>query len=179
MFQQEAQKNQLNQLIHDIKNNEDSAAAAAGIAPNKDDSGSQNQSDSASRFHYLAMQNQQKTAQFRKSSASMEQRSNSILSSDMAQQAVGPFNSKAAVSADKDKAPGNQPLQQNRSQFHLNVPSGQSDLAGSSGSIPQQLKLIQTPSVMQIEKQRAPGADKSSNYEKRGAVDAAEESITL
>lgn len=96
--------------------------AAALVAANGDGSASPDQSDQASedrgqgkgfgllRFDsssqrnnpYLAMHKQQKTAQFRKSSASMEQRSNSILSSDKVQNAVGPFNSRVPT-GDRDQ----------------------------------------------------------------------------
>ena len=56
---------------------------------------------------------------------------------------------------------------------HLNIPSGQSDLAGSSGSIPAQLKLTQTPSVMQIGNQRANENSDIGNAEPKDAEIAA------
>lgn len=71
LFQQEAKQSQLEKIIFDIKND----------SGNKE--GSQD-FDSADRQQYLGMQNQ-KTAQFRKNSASGDMRSNSILSSERGQ----------------------------------------------------------------------------------------------
>lgn len=68
LFQQEAKQTQLEKIIFEIKND----------SGNKDGS---NEFDSADRQQYLGMHNQ-KTAQFRKNSASGDIRSNSILSSD-------------------------------------------------------------------------------------------------
>ena len=64
----------------------------------------------------------------------------------------------------------------NKSKFHLDVPSGQSDPAASSGSIPAQLKLTQTPSVMQIGKQKVQEAameDDGNDAEDGDAAEAA------
>lgn len=71
LFQQEAKQSQLEKIIFDIKND----------SGNKE--GSQD-FDSADRQQYLSMQNQ-KTAQFRKNSASGDIRSNSLLSSERGQ----------------------------------------------------------------------------------------------
>lgn len=113
MFQQEAKQTQLEKIIFEIKN--DSA--------NKDGS---NEMDSADRMQYLAMNNQ-KTAHFRKNSASGDIRSNSILSSD------------------RGLSGGYQGQTLSRLQSY-----NQKGLDGQAVS----LKLSQTPSVMQIEKQK-------------------------